>query len=689
MTGAALLLALLVGLQDATANLPPGAEGALLNDVFLPFDRPADEGFATGDEALRRARAASEDAATVRDSERLYYETFDAWRAAYVAAPPGSAVRHPAERGPESQRLTLSVETALAARITELSTSERVRWRGRVDELAVTEERLARRDPGALASVEAGFPGTKAAARAALTLGDRAIAAGRHGDARRWVERARQHEALLDDADNIDSGKDFAAALAARNSWLDKSEPITVDDVWTGGDRLVPLGTLSWPSQLRLDRGLPKPGPGRGVRPGAVALDDGRLIIQTSTRVQVIAVDSGVPRQESSFEPAELLADKLERPPDVRRADGAPGWPLLPATNGREVVLVQGRAEFISLQRLANEPIPNALVCLLPPPPTAGVLSTEELPELRWAMFGDLLLGSDGVVKTEPRLAELRGAEIQPGPLIIDGTVVVQARSLEAEVRAWLIGLDLHDGSLRWLTFLAKGTDLAEEQSRFSTGRVKRNAGQPLAELDNSVFAGTHLGSGHLVDPLDGRLRWSLRPRRREPASQGWTGDRPSITRSAAGDVLHWAAADSDRLYRLLAAPKAGEGAASLFAAPPLPIGEARGLLGGDGDAVVVLGRAGPEEAVFAVTEGGARRLDAVFLGRSEEFKSVGALGARRAVVSSDRGVYLFDLDRELYLADYQGLDPIGESSGGEVFLTRDLVVIVGTHGLWLFRAVR
>ncbi|MEM7308851.1 MAG: hypothetical protein AAF682_19365 [Planctomycetota bacterium] len=672
-------------------RFPPGAEGPLANDVFLPVERAVDELFTRGDEALARARTAAADPATARDAERLYNEAFDGWRTALAAAPEGSSVVHPSQREATPGRLTEGSAAALLARIVALTPEERAVWRARVAEPVEAARAAAGRDAEPHRGIERGYPGTELAVRSGLLLADRAIASGRSERARSWCARALRHLALLDGAEPAAS---LASALARRQSWLDTEERDYAPAPWSGGDRLLALGSHTWRPEQRWDRGLPKPGPGRGVRPGAALLADGRLAVQTASRVILLRLDAAKgPIQEAGFEPAELIGDALERPPDVRRADGAPGWPLLPATDGDALYVVQGRAELLDLFRRDAEPIANALACIEPPPPTQDLLTTDELPTLRWAVLGDLRVGPDGAVSTEPGLAELRGAEIQPGPLVVGDTVVAQARTLESEVRAWLLGFSAADGSLLWTRYLAKGSDLTEERGRFSAGASRRSAAQPLALVDGLVFASTHLGSGHLVDPLDGRMLWSFRPRRRPAGAGGWSGDRPRRTPADGGPgELLWAPADSDRLYWLAAAeltPR-DDALGALLARPPLAIGEAAALLGaGEPGGVVLQGRAGRQRTVFWSSVDGAERREAVYLGRAERFSGVGATSAGRALAASDRGLYLFDLERELYLLDYAGLPPLEGASGGELFLSGDTVVVVGQNGVWAFRTVR
>jgi outer membrane protein assembly factor BamB len=329
----------------------------------------------------------------------------------------------------------------------------------------------------------------------------------------------------------------------------------------------------------------------------------------------------------------------------------------------------------------------------------------DPLPELEWAVLGARRLDREGAVHALDAAAPLATLELQPGPVIVGDTVVVTARSVQGELAAWLLAFDLADGELRWARQLAQGADLAAEGSRFRFGRPRRPAAQPPIAVGALVFAGTHLGSGHLVDPLDGRIVWSVAARRRAPSVAGWAGARPAVRALPDGghEVL-WAPADSDRLYALRvdggALPRGAAGGSAratdaLFAAVQA-IGEARAVLGAAPDGIVLQGRAGRERAVFRRSRDGAQRTDAVYLGREEEFRSVGSAAGARAIACSDRGLYLFDLERDLALLDYAWLGPTGPDQpratardtglGGELLVDGERVWVVGNGAAWAFR---
>jgi len=194
-------------------------------------------------------------------------------------------------------------------------------------------------------------------------------------------------------------------------------------------------------------------------------------------------------------------------------------------------------------------------------------------------------------------------------------------------------------------------------------------------------------------------VRWALQDRRRDAAVAGWGGSELALSGGSAGPEVAWAPADSDRLYRLAVLPPehARIAAADLFRAAPMPVDGALSLVGAGERGALVLAAEGGERGLVLRPwdEGadGAHRIRSLWLGPAEEFSGRGLASAERALFATDRGLYLFDRARELYLADYEPLAPLRDatrgsapSAGGDVFATRDLVLVVGPEGAWIFR---
>ena len=189
-----------------------------------------------------------------------------------------------------------------------------------------------------------------------------------------------------------------------------------------------------------------------------------------------------------------------------------------------------------------------------------------------------------------------------------------------------------------------------------------------------------------LVDALDGELLWSLKNRRRPEQEVGWNGARPLL--APEGTALLWQPMDSDRMYVLGTAPIASdEPTGGLMLRAPVPLAEARLLHGGEADEQIVSGASGRERTLSA-RRAGRDRVDALDLGPEEEFRGLGRVSQARAWVATDRELMLFDRTRELYLLQAESLAPLGGlPAGGDVHARDDLVLVVGSAGVWRFRA--
>ncbi len=703
--GAVLGLAVLLGtspvagpvVQDEpppeSADLAPLAEGPLDNDCFLPSAEAADEALSRGDASLRRSR---EDRARGRDAEaeRELTAAFEGWFAALEATGTGDGTWLRSEG--EVRRTVEGIEHAVLRRLHALEAAERIAWTRRFAGAAEAELSRAGSHAGSLAALERRFPATPAAARADLALCDLALEGGRLSEARELARRGLEHVALAA------APEPLAAALVARAEWCERllaeeHSPPAAED-WTDAIRLEPTGSMAL-----VDRETPAPSrravtPGRGVRPGLVFLDDDHLAVQGPLRLHLLELSAaGSPTETLSLDLRELVWEifgEVERP---RTGSEPPGWCHYPAAHRGRLYLVHGRASR------RHGGAPNTLLCLDPAgagevdpadwsPGLTIIGQRLEGPEVRWAVSGDRVLDPEGEVRIEPALAELAEAELQPAPLRIGSAVVVQARVYDGEVRDWLLAFDAERGDLRWKRLLAKGADVSPEAGRFGTGAGPRHAAMPTILAGTRIFAGTHLGSGSLVE-TDGRLCWSVKNRRRSPERSGWGGGPPlwipGLEAPEDGELL-WAPTDSDRLYRLRARPLRGADPTveELFRRPPRAMGGAEVLLGGDPHEAVLLGRSGSARTLFARREAAGDRVDSLYLGPEESFRGRGLVSVARAYASTDRGLYLFDRERELYLLDYRPLEATGAIQGGDLYARGSLIAVLGFDAIWLFRAL-
>jgi hypothetical protein len=671
VTGLLPLLVLLLPAraQDsgATAPVPALDEGPLQNDCFLPVSEAASEALDQGDLALAEGRPT---------------DAFEAWRRALTASDPGDAVAPPAGSGePAAARRTEAVECGVLRRLNALPPEGgrpgAAAFGARFEALAERELAAAGRAPAGLLRVERRNPATLAAATAALRLADLALEDGRPGAASAFLERARAH--LKTRGEEFPQDDAVRSALARREAAIAtlRAAADPTPAPWETARVLEWLGATSHlAGRVRLPPGPPELG--RGVRPGLAFLDDGRAAVQTADRVGLI--DPAQPKLLSSFVPADLVArSELSRPPSSAGSWTAPpGWPLLPATDGRDLVLVQGRWS-------KDAGGGNVLMCARPGTREALELG---LPTLRWALREELWLKPDGQLEPHALLADLSGGEFQPGPVVIERTVLAQVRVDSGDVRAFLLALDLETGEPLWRRLLAKGVDLASGAGRFEVRARSVAAGQPLARLEGRVFAGTSLGAGVLVDASDGRVLWSLKNRRRSAGEPGWAGERPVVVRGAEGDTraIVWTPPDSDRLYTLRADPDLD--GAGPFAAPPLWMDEAEALVSANPDEIVLLSRAGPVRTVSTWHRTSGGRSDGVHLLPRETFTGSPLASATRVLACTEGGLYLFDRGRDLYLLQHLPLEGAGRDGGGTVYARGEQVLVVGNQMVWAFRAL-
>jgi hypothetical protein len=644
----------------------PHTEGALDNDVFVAVvEAEVLQSLQQGDQALERARAAAQ----ASERERQLDLAFDGWRGALARAPAGARLWLAPAAG--EVRTAEGLHAGLLRRILGLSREERARFVGRfatASGSALTEARLAPVEAreGALAEVVRLVPASAAGARAALELADRAREAGAPARARAWLARAELEADLAG-----------AAELGAASKRRALPSPAPTSEGWQAALSCVPAGAFAFEA-----RALAGAQAERRQRPGAAFLGPGRFVVQTPQELLCFAPRADGPlKPYARVSPVDLLEGALldltgEAPRE------APGWPLRPLVDGGGVVLVLGRA---------LEEDSNALVVLdlEPPSDTFGLGldlgQSRAAARLRWALVGARWTGPEGTFEL-PALEALAPFEFQPGPVLAADRVVVQLRSGSAPLESWLLALERSTGRVAWLRPLARGAD------RVTTGRLsrasRRVAGQPLCAFETEgearVFVGTHLGLGVLVDALDGEPLWSFKNRRRPEHEAGWSGDRPHYTTGGTEGVLLWAPMDSDRLYTLSAA-RVADDTGQVEARSPAPLSEAQTLLGGGLDEHVVAGGRGKERTV-SLRRSGQDRIDALDLGEEEFFRSQGLVGDRRVWIASDRELYLFDRERELYLLDNQPLAPAGPTPpGGDIVASGSEVLVVGLGAVWRF----
>ena len=687
---AALLLSALLT-SEAAAQLPEAtAEGG--SDVYLPTSEQATKALAEGDRHLQWALEESPAA----DLE--WTAAFEAWRDALARSRAGDSVPggvgiglqdqagHFAERWPDRDnsfaRRTEAVEIAVERRLAGIDSRARAQWTSRFETLASERLRAARGTSRSrrldLATLERSFPATRAATRAALELFGLEFEVGRAESALNWLERAERHAALAA-WDGVRSGIDARRAALLELTRTEDPAPL-----WPTATEIVPKTShnLVLPNFFKPSGFARIEGP-----PGIAFLSDGRYAVQTTGMTWVLSHEE----EDRVFEPWRAAAEQGQSIPRTVDRTGK-DWPHLPASDGEHIYLVCGRADGSKS---------NVVQKILPP-------REIDLPIVLWSLGSAGLITRGGLhLSVEEVLGEGMW-EFQPGPLLIDDTLFVQARqwtqtttpdgpevNAPGEARAWLIALDARSGRPRWKRFLCRGTDVVSDVgTRFGREVLLRTPASALVATVGGIFVGTNLGVGCLVDLADGRLRWSLRNRRRPSEVNGWKGSGrlDELEGSARGaKTLLWAPADSDRLYALspgldFASP-GGSTPAPLVPYPPLEIDESRVLVGGTPDEVLVLGRAGARLTLSAHDLSSGERHDSIYLAREERYFPGALVSPTHVLFAAERGIYLLDRERELYLAHHAPLRMDSDYASSGLWASGRHLFLLAAGKLWIFEA--
>jgi len=654
------MLPLLLTLALQTSAPDFGGEGPLRNATFLPVSAAATAEIARGDRAWAAVKAG-------REASKARTEAFDAWREALLVSETGECVLLEAlDEATEGlwpdpdfthHRRSEGVAPAVLRRLHALPAEERTAWSARFETLSLASLDASGSDAAQLARIERDLPLTSGAARAALRLADAAFERAALADAGAWLARARRH---------VGTSGELAQALEARAHHIEAfAPPKNLEEAWRSASDLKEEGAL------RLEGG-PQFGRrsadtlGRGVEPGLVWLNDGRVIIQSARALIRLELNGTARRHElGKVLPIDYPGSRPGRLPYASASSG--GWPMLPATDGRDVVLVIGRGRGGA---------GNALACVR--------FDERGLPVPRWARSdAGWLRASEG---TTEELATRWN--YQPGPLVHGGRVYVQARetaagagSEAAGARISILAFDLEDGALLWKRLLTKAADLrADIGGRFGSASGPSSPGQPLAAREGRIFVGTNVGLGTLIDALDGRILWSFRSRRRDAEAAGWPGSRPAQFGSSG--ELYWTPFDSDHLYVLNAGPDLGAG---LLRSAPRPLGEGEDLLTAREGQTLLFGRAGARWTLTARDRDWDRR-DSLYLARGESFRGAGLASDARVWAASDRGLYCFDRTRDLFLDSVHRLADAGGGRGGTVYARGPRILVLGEDTLWTFR---
>lgn len=675
--------------QEDPVGTGPLGEGPLRNDTHLFRSPSAQAALERGDRAWMRAL----EGGAQRDLDRI--QAFEGWRAALVdsstgdsvlLAAPGSDVRGPwPDPHSTHARRSEGVSEAVLRRLLCIPPGELALWQERLEPEAGALLEATPYDPARLGRIERDMPLTRAAALAALRLADFSLEGGRLEDVHTWLRRARRH------ADAQPRGRSPIEDLDAS---LDKREALLASLAVSRGG-----GSEPWEKATELETTLAvrlesahtmspdaRPVPlGRRVAPGAAFLEDGSLLVQSPRGLALFRPDvlSGTGGNKTRRHRYEDLLDVPPVRPFALPSSG--GWPLLPATDGMHAVLVVDRGR--PGRTLGNIPLSangNHLVCLILGP--GGQL------RLRWRLSQEgLMRPGRATLPWDEAMGTPGRFEFQPGPVTGTGRVFVQARGLPhpdeggalKSADVMLFALDLETGGLIWSRPLTRPADLRQPGS--ALGAVP-TTGMPLGLAEGVLVAGTNVGLVCAFEALDGRHLWSVRTQRREVGEAGWPGSRRPLTTESAGGsgAVLVAPFDSTHAYALSLRPGPGS---PLFTSAPQSKGTLVDLAAGDAQGGwLFLGRDGRHQALRTLDpEHGLR--SSLYLGAGELFEGPALTSPERVLVTSGRGLYLFDRTRECYLMAVGRMQALGAGAGGRIVARGGIVAVTGRDSLWVFQA--
>lgn len=693
----------------------------------LPSSRPAEEALARGDEAWREAHQSQP------PTESLKRRAVDAWQGALGVSHPGDGARFIRESG-DLPRRSDGVSEAVLHRLWRHGATAEVLWRTRFAPGASAAFELARsaspEDAEALlARVEWEFPLTTHAARAAIALADLALEAGRPSAAGAWLARAERH-LVATDPDTFEAAigrrrRAQRTELERSSRGLDHTAPQPALRELPAGDAPPPPTAPRLAEHHRiigLTRAANDPF-GRGLPSGAAFLADGSVLVQSALALMLLT--PGV--EGANMEPTRGTVGKLlgTSRAVVRAAASAGGWTSLPATDGRLVALVVGRAErprqFLDLdippmgnvlavvrrgdERRPIEPVwtlKNGAVVYAPTPENANAIGPERLAPL----------GSGVPV---PGWTSGIGWEFQPGPVLADGTVYALARGLgdptseedhADEVR--LFAMDALTAEVLWSREVTGERGLASDRRRGDAGAFAvTTAPLSIERRSGTLIVGTNVGLLAAYDVADGRLLWAVRNQRASAAADGWPGSRPALlvedpVHSPAAPAVAWCTPfGSNYAYALPAgaiAPDVAASGASLFVEPPRPRGSAlslaavlpgrSGLPGKSGEqasTLVLLGREGAYDAVLLDPADGPR-IPATYLAPGESLTGAATLTERgHLLVAGSHDLIVADRARGFATGASAPLPSAGAGRGGLTLAFGDRILVVGRDTVWVF----
>ena len=606
---------------------PWQSKGAFANDTWLPHDLKLERILAGADETLgadiadadlddvfsawNSALGSIADSAWVRWDTRMHWETTEEdpplWNDRRIEGVLSAILLRQSERGgalhgPWTHFVEAEADAALAAALT------------------LPVERL--RTP--LSELSARYPGTRASARAALFCSELDRERGRPHHARSWLSRAEHGAGLLADGDLL-------SAVTARHVTPDARVPEAweTDDDWEVVDFALLTDDLSSPAS--------------GVR-GLTRWNTERVFIQSAELGWTLGIE-GSAQAFALRELAERSGQPLAR-----------GW-MRPGSGWRHRPSAHGDLVFIVLGRVRNTRS-NALFAFRPGAPP---LPSWSVGEGGWRDANGHLISS---------LTDALGPgawEFQPGPLVVDDLLIAQARRWDltknadraslvdpTRTEAVALALDISSGALIWKTTLARGSDpLSDSRERFVVAQTPSSSAPPPILCGSNLVFATGLGACVALDLADGRPQRAVLGQRIDKGLS-WSASPVATSDTSA----LWAPHGGEAAYELALGPEHPDLATSPFVRTPRAASEWSSVIGArSGRPLVAVARGGRHQ-VELVADGTTQARRSVQLSPGEVLLGAHALGSERLLTVSDRGLFVFDLARELYLVEHVPLDP-------------------------------
>jgi hypothetical protein len=643
---------------------PWRSTGSFGTDTWLPHDMELERLLARADEALHHdPKHADLDA------------VFRAWNSALASQDAnhstGASVRwdtrvhwKTTEEDPPiwNDRRSEGLNAAILLRLAQADGALTAPWQLIAEPAAAAAHAAAASLPveralGPLAAVSRRYPGTLSGARAALACSDLERERGRSQHAAAWITRATESARLLHD-------EALDAAIAARQNHEDShGGPQLEAEAWELAADWVFVEFVPLTDLLQ--------SPAAGVR-GLTRWNHDSLFIQgagIAWTIDGLGTVQAHPLRDLAKRSGQPLAEDWMRPGSA--------WQHRPTAAADLTICVVGRV---------RDARSNALHAFHP--------DTHLLP--LWSVGPGGWRDARGEQLADLTRALGPGAwEFQPGPIVVDDLLIAQARRWDlsddpdhplliepARPEAVALAFHLQTGALAWRTTLARGSEhLVDTTARFLQARTPaRSAPSPVLCGTSLVFA-TGLGACVALDLLDGQPQRAILGRRTPDGIDH--APRPIPT---SADTAIWMPHRGKNAYELALGSDHLDLGTTPFAHPPSAAETWTSIIGTHHGRLLVAIARGGRHQLELLGHGDQRPRRSVQLSPSEVLVGAYALSTSRLITASDRGIFTFDLERQLYLTGHLPLDPRVPCLRDGLVATRSALWALSKAGVYRLR---